>query len=158
MPDLPTLQGNWRYCRKCYVLFYNGFDHKGACQKGGAHEAEGYYFWAIHDQVTNANFQSEWRFCTNCYAMFYNGYNIKGKCVNAPAHVAQGFNFHLQHNGHNASPTQRDWRYCDVCNALFFDYWNIKGKCSGNPEAFGHVAQGYNFKLLHDWSIEWFED
>lgn len=41
-------QGGWRYCHKCNVMFYDGFDTKGACPGGGGHEAAGFNFVLPH--------------------------------------------------------------------------------------------------------------
>jgi anaerobic selenocysteine-containing dehydrogenase len=30
-------QSNWRFCSKCYGLFYYGFADNGVCPAGGAH-------------------------------------------------------------------------------------------------------------------------
>jgi hypothetical protein len=37
-------QGDWRYCDKCEVLFFNGAANKGRCPAGGGHEAQGFNF------------------------------------------------------------------------------------------------------------------
>ncbi len=30
-------QANWRFCTKCYSLFFYGYGSKGVCPEGGAH-------------------------------------------------------------------------------------------------------------------------
>jgi hypothetical protein len=49
------IQNNWRYCRKCYSLFYYGFDTDGVCPAGDQHEAAGsanyYLVYDREDQV-----------------------------------------------------------------------------------------------------------
>jgi hypothetical protein len=49
------IQNNWRYCRKCYSLFYYGFDDNGRCPAGGEHDASGsanyYLVYDRQDQV-----------------------------------------------------------------------------------------------------------
>ena len=30
-------QDNWRFCTKCYSLFWNGYSTQGVCPEGGAH-------------------------------------------------------------------------------------------------------------------------
>ncbi len=32
-------QDNWRFCQKCYALFWNGMDDNGHCPAGGSHDA-----------------------------------------------------------------------------------------------------------------------
>lgn len=37
-------QPNWRFCYKCYMLFFDGSSFKGVCPAGGGHAAAGYNF------------------------------------------------------------------------------------------------------------------
>jgi hypothetical protein len=37
----PIGQNNWRYCNKCFGLFYYGNPTNGVCPAGGAHNAFG---------------------------------------------------------------------------------------------------------------------
>ena len=139
----PTpVQGNWRFCNKCYALFFDGSPNKGACAAGGAHVAQGFNFVLPHDAAGIG--QNDWRFCNKCNAMFFDGYPGKGVCAAGGAHVAQGFNFALPHDA--GGPGQNDWRFCQKCQALFFDGNPIKGTC---PAGNGHAAAGYNFVLPH---------
>jgi hypothetical protein len=32
-------QDNWRFCTKCYCLWWNGYPHNGICPAGGGHTA-----------------------------------------------------------------------------------------------------------------------
>jgi hypothetical protein len=44
-----TLQYDWRFCQKCFGLFYDGLPDKGRCAAGGGHLAQGLMFgltWA----------------------------------------------------------------------------------------------------------------
>ena len=36
-----TEQNNWRFCNKCYTLWWNGRPDNGHCPAGGAHEGTG---------------------------------------------------------------------------------------------------------------------
>ena len=36
-----TEQDNWRFCNKCYVLWWNGRPDNGRCAAGGAHDGAG---------------------------------------------------------------------------------------------------------------------
>ncbi|GAA2288175.1 MULTISPECIES: hypothetical protein [Nonomuraea] len=36
-----TQQDNWRFCNKCYCLWWNGRPDNGHCAGGGAHEGHG---------------------------------------------------------------------------------------------------------------------
>jgi hypothetical protein len=35
----PVGQNNWRFCNKCYGLWWNGYPDNGHCPAGGAHVA-----------------------------------------------------------------------------------------------------------------------
>jgi len=88
-------QVNWRYCSKCFSMFYDGFADKGKCAGGGGHAAQGYKFRLPHDMPGDAADQIEWRYCQKCHVMFYNGFPGKGKCPVGGAHSAYGYVFVL---------------------------------------------------------------
>ena len=39
-----SAQTDWRYCDKCFALFWNGAASKGRCAAGGGHNAQGFAF------------------------------------------------------------------------------------------------------------------
>lgn len=49
VPATTTAQSFWRFCGKCTTLFFNGFNDKGACPRGGVHDAIGDTFVLPHD-------------------------------------------------------------------------------------------------------------
>jgi hypothetical protein len=51
-------QDNWRFCRKCYSLFYYGYPGDGVCPAGDAHDASGsgnYYLVIDREDIVPAN-------------------------------------------------------------------------------------------------------
>lgn len=36
-----TQQDNWRFCNKCFTLWWNGAPTNGTCPAGGAHDGRG---------------------------------------------------------------------------------------------------------------------
>jgi hypothetical protein len=50
VPGTPNAQTKWRFCNKCHVMFYDGYDGKGGCAAGGGHVAQGYEFVLPHQQ------------------------------------------------------------------------------------------------------------
>ena len=55
VPGTATAQSAWRFCNKCYAMFYDGFPDKGHCAAGGPHVAQGYNFVLPHGSaVTQA--------------------------------------------------------------------------------------------------------
>jgi hypothetical protein len=87
-------QWDWRFCRKCDSMFYDGYTPKGVCAAGGGHEAQGFNFNLSHDIPGPG--QPDWRFCHKCHILFYDGYPEKGSCPAGRGHEAQGFNFVLE--------------------------------------------------------------
>ena len=102
-------QDNWRFCTKCYSLFWYGYRAKGVCPAKGAHspfEAEspthaGSRLGPGAGVVPNsppapspgggggasaAGTQGNWRFCTKCYSLFWYGNPTAGICPDGGAH------------------------------------------------------------------------
>lgn len=89
-------QGDWRFCRKCCALFYNGYASKGTCARdNGAHEAAGYNFFLYHDRRPLFDEEDRWRFCDKCFALFYNASETRetSVCPAGSPHRKAGFAF-----------------------------------------------------------------
>ncbi|MGW1075060.1 hypothetical protein [Streptomyces sp. NPDC002537] len=139
-------QNNWRFCVKCYVMFYYGYPDNGHCAAGADHSMAGYDFDIPHDVLETSNTQANWRFCTRCYTMFFFGYPSGGWCPMGGSHNAAGFNFVLPHDIVETPNAQAYWRFCTNCYALFFWGYPEKGRC---PAGSGHNAAGFNFVIPH---------
>ncbi len=140
-------QGDWRYCDKCFAMFWNGTASKGRCSAGGGHNAQGFNFSLPYGNLPETpKAQNYWRFCQKCYVMFFDYNPDKGRCPAGGGHQALGFLFRLPHDiGTNAN-NQGSWRYCQKCRAMFFDGNPGKGNC---PAGGGHSGQGFLFVLPH---------
>lgn len=103
----PTAQTEWRFCNKCFVIFYNGFTTKGRCTAGGAHVAQGYNFTLPHDIRVSGLRQGQWRYCGKCQTLFSNGTTNKGRCPAGSGHEAQGYNFVLRFRGNLEGDTEQ---------------------------------------------------
>jgi hypothetical protein len=98
VPGTPTAQTNWRCCRYCQAMFYNGYQSKGRCPAAKSHVADTTFQYVLpHDVPGTPTAQTAWRFCNKCFAMFYDGYPNKGRCPAGDGHVAQGYDFVLPH-------------------------------------------------------------
>lgn len=139
-------QDQWRFCRRCAVMFFNGAPSKGACAAGGAHEAEGLNFDLPFDVPETPTDQGAWRFCEKCESMFFDGRPDKGVCPvgEGEVHRAQGLVFVLPHDVRETPGTQRAWRFCMDCAAMFYNGRPDKGVC---PTGNGHRAEGFRFVL-----------
>ena len=137
-------QNNWRFCEKCFTLFFDGYADKGLCPTGGGHKAQGLNFYLRFDSPERIGDQSSWRYCEKCHVMFFDGYPDKGVCPGRGGHRAQGYNFTLPHDVPETAKSQSEWRYCEKCHAMFYNGYPTKGVC---PTGGAHTAQGYNFVL-----------
>lgn len=137
---------NWRFCKKCNAIFFDGRKAKGRCWDGHGHMAAGYNFYmvtaAVGENIPPG--QDGWRVCKKCLTMFYGGYKSHGRCSAGGQHVGQTELYSLEYDRPAGAGEQRDWRFCDKCYSLFFDGYPTKGRC---PTGNGHSAQGYNFVL-----------
>jgi len=102
-------QDNWRFCTKCYSLFWYGNPTAGVCPAGAAHSpyevdspthAGTSWDFALPVASTGAppsspgggggssaaGTQGNWRFCTKCYSLFWYGNPTAGVCPAGAAH------------------------------------------------------------------------
>jgi hypothetical protein len=168
-------QSQWRFCGKCFALFWNGEQHRkrGRCPKDGkGHGAAGHNFVLLHDVPSGPHQQPNWRFCGKCFAMFWDegdpqvvqtfraGVNryrgsrgLAGPCgTGAPNHrnIFESFSFVLDHDLPETSTQQAHWSFCVKCFVLFFngDKTGKHGYCK--KDGLGHHGMGFDFVLPHD--------
>ena len=123
-------QADWRFCRQCYSMFFDGYPTKGVCPTGGGHAAAGYDFVLPHDVPAHPLRQGDWRFCDKCQAMFFDGYPTKGVCpADSLGHRTPGSSYRsvLAHDLCEDDQRQGAWRFCDRCFTIFFDGYPAKG-------------------------------
>jgi hypothetical protein len=85
------VQADWRCCRHCLSLYYNGFPQNGRCANGGEHDAGGSWDFVLpHGVATSSNLQNDWRSCRHCLSLYYNGFPQNGRCANGGEHDAGG--------------------------------------------------------------------
>jgi hypothetical protein len=48
VPGTATAQTAWRFCQKCFCMFFDGADNKGSCAGRGGHQAQGFMFVLPH--------------------------------------------------------------------------------------------------------------
>jgi len=135
----------WRFCNKCFGLFFDGNPQKGVCPAGGGHAAQGLTFDLAHNIAPSDHEQADWRFCNKCAALFFHGPE-NGTCPAGGEHETRSnLNFVLLHDRPEDFPmTQASWRSCGRCSGLFFDGFPQNGTCpAGGP----HQAAGFNFVL-----------
>jgi hypothetical protein len=94
-------QGDWRFCTKCSVLFFNGYPEKGVCAEDkGGHAAAGYNFFLYHDRSPSLDEEDGWRYCGNCHALFTTKFPGAVGCpATGKGHVAAGYKFVVGRKG-----------------------------------------------------------
>jgi hypothetical protein len=103
-------QSNWRFCTKCYSLFWYGYPTTGSCPAGGGHsplesDSPTHAASSLNFELdivdgnpapgpnpgggggsSSAGTQGNWRFCTKCYSLFWYGYGTAGTCAAGGGH------------------------------------------------------------------------
>jgi hypothetical protein len=135
-----TQQPNWRYCVKCYSLFYcpTGTGAGRCMYDNGLHNYAGYEFYLpnLEQRATPSMGQPDWHYCGKCNGLCYApNYFPTGSCPAGGTHAPIGWTFVLPNDvqGATSSTGQKDWRYCGHCKGLFFDGYVHKGACPSAP-------------------------
>lgn len=154
MDEDATHQPQWRFCHKCFALFWNGDQGNprfvGVCPRDrGQHEAAGLNFFLEHDAVTPGA-ETGWRFCGRCGALFLEPAGAGGCPADAAGHQAAGWTFSLPQGSVESFDHQAGWQRCHKCQTLFFDGYDDNGRCPVDGQ--GHLAgaPGTGYTLLHD--------
>jgi hypothetical protein len=123
-PAYAGQQDQWRWCNKCYCLFYSGNYWTGWCPKGGGHNWEGSGNYVLF--YDEGNGQRRWRWCHKCTACWYSGHGSnKGECPAPNKHSRDGSgNYVLRYRGSGGGwgggNWQDDWRWCRKCYCLWY--------------------------------------
>ncbi|MBP0449044.1 hypothetical protein J5Y04_05735 [Kitasatospora sp. RG8] len=136
-----TQQPNWRYCVKCFSLFFcpDGAGGAGRCTYDNAlHQVAGdeFYLPNVEEGATADDGQSDWHYCGKCNGLcFAPGFVETGSCPAGGPHQPMGWTFLLPNDVQGPAPStgQKDWRYCAYCQGLFFDGYVHKGACPSAP-------------------------
>jgi hypothetical protein len=142
-------QRDWRFCGKCFTMFFDGYPDKGACPGGGKHQAAGYNFVLPFGMAPGPQSQGSWTYCNKCHSLFFNGDPAhRGVCQLGGSHDGTGaLNFVLPVGVPGSATQQAGWRHCNKCRQMFWDGVADKGHCAaGGP----HVAGGLLFTMPHD--------
>jgi hypothetical protein len=140
-------QFDWRFCDKCYTMFFDGYPDKKKCPAGGGHAAQGFMFGLLHSGAGQG--QDSWRFCTKCHALFFDGYPNKGKCTGGEGHAAAGFNFRLPFGESVPSVGTARRIVQDTVTALFNENrGRIADQMRGELLRADRLAKGYTLSEL----------
>jgi hypothetical protein len=135
-----TQQPNWRYCVKCFSLFYcpTGTGAGRCPYDNGLHIYAGYEFYLpnLEQGAPPSMGQPDWHYCGKCNGLCYAPNMVPtGSCPAGGTHAPIGFTFFLPNNmqGATSATGQPDWRYCGYCTGLFFDGYLYNGACPSAP-------------------------
>jgi hypothetical protein len=135
----PSVQANWRWCRKCQGLAFAGSPSPGACPAGGLHDHQGSGDYTLIIGVPGAPGQHNWRWCRKCQGLAFAGSSSPGACPAGGLHDHQdSSDYTLVTNGPGASG-QNNWRWCRKCQGLAFAGSPSPGAC---PAGGLHDHQG----------------
>ncbi|MFI5506241.1 hypothetical protein ACIA48_02145 [Mycobacterium sp. NPDC051804] len=149
---------DWRFCGKCFGLFWDAEQGKGHCTEGGGHEAVGLNFFLqdaqlLGDYVTvgpsgSVVAQDNWRICSDCRGLYYDGFDDNGSCPAGGGHASGSPNYGLWVLWPpTGSSYQSEWRWCRHCYAMFFGGFEKQGSC---PTGGAHdKSESFNYALEH---------
>lgn len=154
-------QEAWAFCKKCYGLFFDGYDglngrpyDKGNCPAGGEHVKPFNGYPSSNEDPYRMTFnylllhkghgvlpeegplaQAYWDYCIKCCGLYFSGYN-GGICPeDRQPHVRhpEAFRFLLVHDVPPRYGEQPEWDFCIHCHGLFYNHFPRKGVCTASP-------------------------
>ena len=88
-------QRNWRFCRRCFVLFWDQAARQ-VCNRGGRHVPDGPAFTLPRDLPETAEAQSGWRCCARCANLWRPAARVS-RCSAGGEHASTGAVFTVPH-------------------------------------------------------------
>jgi hypothetical protein len=142
-------QDQWRFCVRCFALFFGPQMSDSDCPAGGLHAPSDFNYFLPLNRPEDAVHQSQWQTCGKCKAMFFVPHGIDSDCAAGGTHEPAGFVFQLPHD--NPGPGRESgWRTCGQCKTMFWNGDpNRRGVCAGKTRP-SHEAAGIVFHLPHD--------
>lgn len=152
-------QRGWRFCRKCYGLFYSGFGTFGRCAAGGGHSGspsdessfDYHVAWFDPGVAAGVEYQTGWVYCPRCECLTWAPGD--GWCPGGGHHVIEGTSlaYGVWHDWQVADPTrwQLGWRFCHKCSNIAFPN-NGPGPCpaGGRHDHSGSLGYGFHHAPL----------
>jgi hypothetical protein len=131
-------QSGWRWCSKCYALFYGPSKSQTACPAKGTHDdtGSGEYQVVVGDVAPKEANQDGWRWCNKCHGLWYSG--AGGACGKGGQHDGTGSGKYFMHTAsHLGGKCQGSWRWCNKCSSLHFGKDSKPCAAGGNHDATG---------------------
>jgi hypothetical protein len=99
--NAPTASGQhgWRWCSKCFGMFFGPGQSASHCPLGGTHDGggSGDYAFTLNDPAVAG--QSQWRWCQKCQGLFYGPNQGTSHCPAGGAHdgsASGNYTLHLE--------------------------------------------------------------
>lgn len=123
-----TGQKDWRWCRKCQGLAWNG---QARCPAGALHNYAGSMNYRVVRDNPSAPGQKDWKWCQKCSMLSHPG-GAEGPqvCPAGGEHdQARSGNYTVTMNDSSA-PGQKGWKWCNKCQALSYALNRPQGTCA----------------------------
>src|SRR3954452_19929705 len=133
-------QDNWRFCSKCFGLWFNGNPDNGICPAGGTHDVSQSGNYTLH--ISPDPGQPGWRWCHKCEGLWFSENNVPGVCPAGGAHSQTGSGQYVLQTAPAAG--QDNWRWCHKCQGLWYNGRPTNGVCPAWQESRSesHVSTG----------------
>ncbi|KAK5215266.1 hypothetical protein LTR72_011663 [Exophiala xenobiotica] len=123
-----TGQKDWRWCRKCQALAWNG---QAQCPAGALHNYAGSMNYNVVGNTPSFAGQNNWKWCHKCSLLSYAANpEGPGPCPAGGVHdQTNSKNYTLLINNPSA-PGQHGWRWCTKCQGLAYGKNSSLGTCA----------------------------
>lgn len=111
-------QGQWRFCRKCHVLFFSG-NPGSKCPAGAGHDGTGSGEYFVSFSASFNPGQEGWRWCSKCGTLFF-GASPESACSAGGTHSSAGSGSYTLHQVAELNFAQSGWRRCQKCAGLVY--------------------------------------
>lgn len=133
-------QVNWRWCRKCQVLAFNGAGSLGACAAGGSHDHSGSGNYALAGELV----QDRWRYCGKCRSLV----TAATSCAGGGQHQLGSTNYCVPYDNYQLANAQENWFWCVKCTALFYSTnFTQSGHCPSG--GYHDATPGHGLEATH---------
>ncbi|KAL5314422.1 hypothetical protein ACEPPN_018849 [Leptodophora sp. 'Broadleaf-Isolate-01'] len=119
-------QKDWRWCRKCEGLAWNG---QARCPAGSLHNYAGSMNYKVVRDNQASPGQDKWKWCQKCSLLSYSARG-PGPCPAGEMHdQSRSGNYTLRANDATA-PGQDGWKWCLKCEGLSYSRNGNPGTCT----------------------------
>jgi len=129
------MEGDWRWCRTCQAIFFEGTGNNGACPKGGWHSPGGVKKYVLNR--SGGPGESGWKWCKACQGLFWPSGGNTGACAGRSGghDNSDGWTYVIRTKTETGVDTESGWRYCRGCRLLY--HGDTTGVCKATGTAGG---------------------